>query len=912
MLLEQIQQQQTFAGNLPPQRSATGPPILAPAEGLRSFDYTGPTQGAYEEIARQFGLVVTFDADLVDREIRFRVSDVDFETTMNLIAHQTATFWTALDARSIFVAPDTLEKRRQYDPLVTVTLALPNSETVDQMTEASRLVREITGVRRSVLDTGSHTLTIRDTPENIELARLLLEEIEQPLGELMLDVHILEVNRDAARRVGITPPTQARVFSLGSAQARQLLEAQNSGTLLEVLQSIFGPLGQASAGAALSGLLPPLIAFGGGNTFFLATLPGASADFSRTVGLVRQADRLLLRLKEGQPGRFFLGERFPITLALLSESLIPVQTQFTPEALAGAFPRSDFSVGDGPAGLALADFDGDDDIDIAVANASENTVSILIGDGEGNFSEHTVFPAGTAPVALAAADVDRDGTMDLAVANNSVSILLGNGDGTFEPPVDLDGGTSPAAILLTDLDGDTIVDLAVATPAANAVSVIIGNGDGTFEARRNFAVGDNPVAIAAGDFDNDDNVDLAVANQASNTVSILTGSGDGTFLERGDVAAGAGPTAVVAADFDSDDQLDLAVANQSDDTVSILFGNGDGAFADSVDLNAGGSPTALVAADFSGDDSVDLVVVNQSDSNLSVFLTLPNRAFADPLTLAVGNAPVAAAAADLSGDDRFDLAVSNRDSDTVSVTLNRSTVPISPDAQLSSYPASEYVDLGLKMEATARMHPGDEVTLRLQFEITSLTGQDVNGIPVLGNRVIEQMVRLRENQSSVLSGIIQSSELRGIRGWPGTAHLPVLRSLTSVRETTESETELLIVITPRQLRLAPRSDRTFYAGRGEGPLPPPEPVTPAVPVPGEAPTQPGQPPPPGAPPGEPDPPGVPGQPPPPDELPAPGRPGQPLPAPGRPGQPPRAPGQLPFPTPRPPDGSAPLPRTGPG
>ena len=839
--LEQLEQQQTFAGNLAPLPMAAGPPQAAPAAGERNFDYRGPTRGAYEEIARQFGLFASFDADLTDRDIRFRVSGVDFQTAMDVLSQQSATYWVAIDAHTFFVTADTLEKRSQYAPQITVSIPLPAAESTDDMTETTRVVRDITGVRRSTLDADTHMLTVRDTPENVALARELLRDIDQPRGELLLDIDLLEVNRDAAQRLGITSPYQARAFTLSSGQVRQLVDAQNNGTLLQVLQSIFGTQNPLASGSNLAALLPPLIAFGGGNSTFLATLPGVTANFSRALSVVRQAQRVLLRAKDGQPATLFVGDRFPVTLALLSASLLTGQTQFASGISPGAFPRSDFATGAGPAGVATGDFDGDGDLDIAVASQSADTVSILLGDGKGGFGAHTDFATAAGPVALAAADFDRDGKLDLAVADDGsgvISILRGNGNGTFAAAVSLGAGASPSAILSEDFDKNGTLDLAVANRSDSTISVFLGNGDGSFATRRNFAVGNGPLALAAGDFDNDGKLDLAVANQLSDNVSVLKGSGDGTFLVRTDLAAGDAPSAVDIADLNSDARLDLAVANQTDGTISIFDGDANGAFNTRTNLTTGGGPTALLAADFNDDQVADLVTANQQDNTVSVFLSLGNGSFTDPLQLPVGNSPVAMAAAELNGDGRLDLIVSNRASNNITVTLNSTTIPVSPNTPLTSYPASEYVDLGLKVNATPRIHPGDEVTLRLQFEISALTGQNVNGIPIIGHRVVEQMVRLRQNQTSVLAGMIQSSELRSIMGAPGAG---ILGGLASLRDTTESDTELLIAITPRQLRLGPRPGRTLYAGRGEGPQAPPQPA-PGPGAPGEpnVPPAPGQ------------------------------------------------------------------------
>jgi hypothetical protein len=817
---------------LAPLRLASGPPEVVPAAGDRNFDYRGPTRGAYEEVARQFGLSASFDTDLADRDIRFRVSAVDFQIAMDLLSQQTGTFWVALDARTFFVTPDTLQKRSQYAQEITVSIPLSASESTDDMTETTRVVREITGVRRSTLDTDTHMFTVRDTPENVALARELLQDIDQPRGELLLDIDLLEVDRDAARRMGITPPSQARAFTLSTGQVRDLEAAQNNGSLLQVLQSIFGTQNPLATGANLAALLPPLILLGGGNSTFLATLPGASADFSRTLSVVRQAQRVLLRVKDGQLAKFFVGDKFPITLALLSSSLLSAQNQFASGISPGAFPRSDFPTGMSPAGMATGDFNGDGHFDVAVANQSDNTVSILLGDGKGRFGGHTDFATAAGPVAIAAGDFDRDSKLDLAVADDGagvISILHGNGDGTFAAAVSLPAGASPAAILSVDLDKNGTLDLAVANRTDNTISVFLGNGDGTFAARQNFAVGNGPVAVAAGDFDNDGNLDLAVANQSTDNASLLKGAGDGTFLVRTDVAAGDAPSALAVADFNADGRLDLAVANQTDGTISVFSGDGNGAFSTRTNLTTGGGPTALLAADFNGDQAAELVSANQQDNTVSIFLNLANGSFTPRLDLPVGNAPIAIAAGELNGDGRLDLIVSNRASNSITVTLNATTIPVSPNTLLSTYPASEYVDLGLKISATPRIHPGDEVTLHMQFEISALTGQNVNGIPIIGNRVIDQVVRLREGQTNILAGMIQSSELKSILGWPAG----MVGSLLANRDNTASDTELLIAITPRQVRLGPRTGRTLYAGRGEGP-PAPAPLAPGLGTPGES------------------------------------------------------------------------------
>src|SRR6266550_690309 len=159
-------------------------------------------------------------------------------------------------------------------------------------------------------------------------------------------------------------------------------------------------------------------------------------------------------------------------------------------------------------------------------------VSLLGGTVDRGFGG-ALFPAaqfevGTQPVSVVIGDVNGDGKPDLAVANsssNSVSVLLGNGDGTFVAKVDYGTGNSPQSVAIGDVSGDGKPDLAVANSGSSTVSVLLGNGDGTFVAKVDYGAGNGPQSVAIGDVSGDGKPDLAVANLNSGTVSVLLGNG---------------------------------------------------------------------------------------------------------------------------------------------------------------------------------------------------------------------------------------------------------------------------------------------------------------------------------------------------------------------------------------------------
>jgi type II secretory pathway component GspD/PulD (secretin) len=831
---------QVVAMNPPQQRAATSesalaPPVqLRPQSGTHTFDVRGDTQSVYSTVAQQFGIIAQFDSDLPPgRGLRFKVPSVDFETAMNVLAAQTHTFWAPYDTDRIIVADDQPAKRKQFEPLAVRTFVLPASLTDEDMTNTLRVIREIVGITRTSLDVSAREITVRDTPKNIDIAEKLVDQIEQGRGELVLEVELLEVDRNAARDLGILPATTASVIPLTSSEITQLKQAQSTQALLALIQSIFG----SSGGGALGGLLPPLVAFGGGSTIFFSTLASAQANFSQTYSAVHSAQRLLLRAQDGKPATFFLGDHFPITLSLLSANL--------GNTVPGIPTRTDLPTGKAPSAVITASLRGNGLTDLIAANQTDGTITVYLGNGDGTFTRQVPdIKVGTAPVALVADDFDGDGKIDVAVVNqgdNTVSVLFGDGTGAFPGstafPTNeiLATGTTPSAIVAGDFNSDGHFDLAVTNFGDNTITVFLNDtaGTGTFTAVTPATpTGKGPHALASVDFDGDGIPDLAVVNQTDNTVSVFlghdggAGHGDGTFIEKSPspYTTGLAPFGIAIADFNADGIQDLAVTNQNSNTVSVFLGNkagtgtGDGTFQAKLDSPTGGGPTAIVSGAFAA-GTLDLIVANFADNTVSVLIPTTSAtgagtgAFTSAFTIATGTGPIAMTTADFNGDSTPDLAVAAQTGDVISIILNSATLATNNETTQTPYPGSEYEDIGLKVKATPRMHSGSEVTLQLSFEIRSLSGSNINGIPIISNRTLDQTVRVRENEPTLLAGIVDEEEALAISGWPGASQIGAAGYLTADHNKNNKDNELLIVITPRLLHAVPHSGKPIYFGR---------------------------------------------------------------------------------------------------
>jgi hypothetical protein len=131
--------------------------------------------------------------------------------------------------------------------------------------------------------------------------------------------------------------------------------------------------------------------------------------------------------------------------------------------------------------VAAGDFNNDGNVDLVSANRFSSDVTLLLGDGSGGFQSNGNFPAGQYCRALGVGDFDGDGNLDLAVANaefddNTVSVLLGDGNGGFSPAVNLPAGMAPGSIAVGDFNGDGYPDLAIANHDSNSVTVLINTG----------------------------------------------------------------------------------------------------------------------------------------------------------------------------------------------------------------------------------------------------------------------------------------------------------------------------------------------------------------------------------------------------------------------------------------------------
>jgi hypothetical protein len=151
------------------------------------------------------------------------------------------------------------------------------------------------------------------------------------------------------------------------------------------------------------------------------------------------------------------------------------------------------------ASIDLGDLNGDGVPDLVIGNGTSDSVSVLIGNGDGSFqpSQRLEFSGGAYSVS-ALRDINRDSNLDILLSNGY--LFPGNGDGSFEPGQPFSSG---GASVIGDVNGDNVDDV---VSSGQGVSVMLGNGDGSYQ--EEFRIGTQCSEIDLADFYGNGRLDI--------------------------------------------------------------------------------------------------------------------------------------------------------------------------------------------------------------------------------------------------------------------------------------------------------------------------------------------------------------------------------------------------------------------
>ena len=234
---------------------------------------------------------IIFDPAFVDDTISVDLRGASLTTALTAVARSTRNFYRVTAPQTVTVIPDTPAKRREYEEEVVQTFYLSNAD----LSETMDLLRLVIDLRRLAPVTATRAITVKDTPERLAAAAKLIAAIDKARPEVVIDLELLEVDRNRLREYGL------QFASPGSFGIDGFAGIDERGGL---------------SLADLDGLT--------GADVFVANLPGLFYRLLKRDADTRTLANPHLRTSDGQSARASFGEEIPV----------PVTT-FTPFAAGG-------------------------------------------------------------------------------------------------------------------------------------------------------------------------------------------------------------------------------------------------------------------------------------------------------------------------------------------------------------------------------------------------------------------------------------------------------------------------------------------------------------------------------------------------------------------------------------------------
>jgi general secretion pathway protein D len=277
------------------------------------------TKVIYQAIGKMAGLNVIFDPDYTSRRIQMDVTNVPLADALRILAVEANTFYKPITANTIFVAQNTPNKRQDLSTQAVQTFYLSNAATQADQNELLTALRNVLEQNVKVfLVPSQNAIVMRATPDQLLLTQELLANLDRPHSEVVVDVAVLEVNRDHARNLGVTLP---QTFSITPQVANSTTSSSTSTTSSTTTSTTTSPT------------LNTLAHLTGEN--FAVSLGTATVNALMTDTDTRVLQNPRIRATDGQKASLKIGQRIPVATGSYSSGASTavvsslVNTQFT-------------------------------------------------------------------------------------------------------------------------------------------------------------------------------------------------------------------------------------------------------------------------------------------------------------------------------------------------------------------------------------------------------------------------------------------------------------------------------------------------------------------------------------------------------------------------------------------------------
>ncbi|MBK9963517.1 MAG: hypothetical protein IPP07_00890 [Holophagales bacterium] len=269
-------------------RRAT-PPMLNPASDKPidvTFPPDTPIKKVYQALCTASGINVIFDPQLKDDKFTIDLRNLTFQKALETTMRQAGHFYKVIDEKTILVAQDTQQNRKEYEDQVVRTFFLSNGDVKD----VSAMVRGLLDLRRMATVTQLNAIVIRDTADKVAVAERLIEVNDKAKAEVVLDVELLQLSTKKLMDLGVALSSY-KPITTGTATA-------SDGTAIKSLP--WNELLKLSL------------------SDFNFTVPSIAVNFLKSNTDAEILARPQLRIAEGEKAQLVIGDRVPIPVTTIN------------------------------------------------------------------------------------------------------------------------------------------------------------------------------------------------------------------------------------------------------------------------------------------------------------------------------------------------------------------------------------------------------------------------------------------------------------------------------------------------------------------------------------------------------------------------------------------------------------------
>ena len=314
-------------------------------------------------------------------------------------------------------------------------------------------------------------------------------------------------------------------------------------------------------------------------------------------------------------------------LSVVNETSGDMRVFLSDEGLYSEFSLHSLPMGNKPSANEGTDFNGDGHIDLVIGNTQGNMMSIILGDGTGQFSPEVTYQAGQGVRGVTVLDLEGDGDMDVATANRqagNITVFFNDGTANFSEGVNLSTPLSgETAIISADMNEDGWMDLVIGGYLSDELAVLQNDGSGNFSLVSQVSTGDGPWMITMGDVNGDGHVDIAAACSSANAITIHLGDGTGQLSSADFLPSGNFPLAIDLGDLDGDGDLDVISSNYNGGNFSLYENVGSGTFENLQTLDSEIAGSCAIFHDRNHDGRMDITGIDELADVLIFFENLP-------------------------------------------------------------------------------------------------------------------------------------------------------------------------------------------------------------------------------------------------------------------------------------------------